>query len=470
MTQLAHHVGCVRCRGTSLARRAAGYDEVIYLIAPTGFPNYGDEVIARAWLTHLALTRPRATVVLDCYGPGQACLLLRDVHPRALFVDTLWQLMQFANHVDPEESGDTADPDSVDTGLPDPRALDPAALDPAALDPAALDPAALAPAALDPAAPWEWVARAATDPGLAPRLAEGIDLLGRASTLHFLGGGYLNRIWPERASLVIAAAEVARGSGARLVATGQGLIPRVEGEIWAPLARALESFTVLDVRDRESARLFEDRRPVLETGDDAWLTLAPHISRRHPTYAPVAGAASNGGVILCLQGDLTEDFESGGLRGPAAMADYVARILDAWEVPGEVVTVIEGIPGIDFQVPALLGDRIAGCRVIPLQEMWRRGLPAGAGQTWISTRFHPHLLAAAAGDSGVAIATRADYYSIKHKLLTDVGSQWTVVSDSSTVPERPTAGGVGSDDRTLAITTKTALAQALYPHWPRRLR
>ena len=66
--------------------------EIIYLIAPSGYPNYGDELIARAWLRYLSKERPRATVVLDCHSPGQATLLFRGIHPRTIFVDTIWKL------------------------------------------------------------------------------------------------------------------------------------------------------------------------------------------------------------------------------------------------------------------------------------------------------------------------------------------------------------------------------------------
>ena len=46
--------------------------QLIYLVAPTGFPNFGDEYIAAAWLRTLARRRPGARVVLDCPNPGSA--------------------------------------------------------------------------------------------------------------------------------------------------------------------------------------------------------------------------------------------------------------------------------------------------------------------------------------------------------------------------------------------------------------
>ncbi|NWO17736.1 MAG: polysaccharide pyruvyl transferase family protein, partial [Corynebacterium sp.] len=52
------------------------------------------------------------------------------------------------------------------------------------------------------------------------------------------------------------------------------------------------------------------------------------------------------------------------------------------------------------------------------------GLPTREGQTWISTRFHPHLVAAARGVSGIAVSAHAGmYYTVKHA---SVGSAWTI--------------------------------------------
>ncbi|WP_157576604.1 hypothetical protein [Mycobacterium sp. GA-2829] len=47
------------------------------MVAPAGNPTYGDDFILRAWLTHLAVHRPDADVVVDCHTPGQAAVLLR---------------------------------------------------------------------------------------------------------------------------------------------------------------------------------------------------------------------------------------------------------------------------------------------------------------------------------------------------------------------------------------------------------
>ncbi|NMO00302.1 polysaccharide pyruvyl transferase family protein [Gordonia sp. TBRC 11910] len=390
-------------------------DEIIYLVAPSGNPNFGDELIAKTWLEYLARVRPHALVVLDCHSPGQASIMLRRSHPRAVFVDTLWRLTLFA-----------AGTERPDIDRPD---------------------------GLDPDRGWEWVARAASNLGVASHLDVGIDLLLRAASIHLLGGGYVNGIWPQHLSLATAIAAVGGRTGAPTYATGQGLTPTFDDERAAILTEALSRFHVVDVRDRASAEAFASIAPS-HSGDDAWLSM--------PAKAPAT--ADGDGVVLCLQSDLTADFTAHGKTGVEAVAALVTALLDEWDVAASQITVIECIPGIDYTVPHLMGDRLDGATFVPFLDVWRDGLPIGVGHTWISTRFHPHLLAAAAGDSGVAIAGHPDYYATKHQSLVDVGSRWSLVTGPGQSPSKPAAGGFAPAARRANVERKTELAQSLYPN------
>ncbi|GAB20051.1 hypothetical protein GOEFS_105_00620 [Gordonia effusa NBRC 100432] len=389
-------------------------DEIIYLVAPSGNPNFGDEFIAKTWLEYLARVRPHALVVLDCHSPGQAAIMLRRSHPRVIFVDTLWRLTLFAAGV---ERHDIERPDG-----------------------------------LDPERGWEWVTRAASNLGVASHLDAGVDLLLRAASIHLLGGGYVNNIWPQHLSLVTAIAAVGERSGAATYTTGQGLTPTIAGQRADILTEALGRFTVVDVRDRASAAAFAAIEPS-HSGDDAWLSI--------PTKAPQAAASDD--IVLCLQSDLTDDFVAHGKTGVDAIAALVTALLDEWNVAGSQVTVVECIPGIDFTVPKLMGERLDGATVVPFLDVWRDGLPLGVGKTWISTRFHPHLLAAAAGDCGVAIVPHPDYYATKHQSLIDAGSRWSLISDPEQLPSRPTAGGFPEAARRTNVERKRQLAQHIYP-------
>ncbi|WP_278314431.1 polysaccharide pyruvyl transferase family protein [Lolliginicoccus levis] len=379
--------------------------DVVYLIAPSGHPNYGDELIAAQWLRYLARRRPRSLVVLDCHTPGQASILLHGLHPNVMFVDTAWRLASEASKREPAQAED-------------------------------------------------FLAHVVAEPGRACLIVDGIELLARASSIHLLGGGYLNAMWPHHYNLLDIAKSAQQRSGARLYATGQGLMPAEDA---GRIAGATRHFDVFDVRDQPSTRF----NGTILTGDDAWLEL--------PT-APTAGTAAEAarrGTVLCLQSDLT-----GSEDGAERLATLVRGLLDHWGTPGSDIAVIEAIPGTDRVVFDQLADRLGGALFVPFTEIWRNGFPASPGQTWISTRFHPHLIAAAAGASGIAISGQRGYYDTKHQSLIDLGSGWTLlhVDDDPQAVPRPTSGGFAASDVEMLARAKNDLADALYPPVPLRDR
>ena len=66
---------------------------IIYLVGSSGHPNFGDEFIAAAWLKYLAVARPDADVWLDSPQPGMAQVLFEGMHPRLRVTNTLWRLV-----------------------------------------------------------------------------------------------------------------------------------------------------------------------------------------------------------------------------------------------------------------------------------------------------------------------------------------------------------------------------------------
>jgi len=263
-------------------------------------------------------------------------------------------------------------------------------------------------------------------------------------------------VWPHHISLVAAVAAVSRASGARAIATGAGLTPGFTGAALDRFRHDAEQFTVFDVRDRPSAEFLGSVRGASFTGDDAWL------SPRLEIDAPAAHTGT-GRVVLCAQSDLADDFVWRGESGVDALTRFVTQTLDTWGVAGRDITVVECIPGHDNTVPHRMGSRLDGAERIPFMTAWRSGMPFGRGHTWLTTRFHPHLMAAAAGDSGVAIVSKPDYYATKHGSLTEAGSAWSVVDGADAIPERPSAGGFSPDVAGRNRDRKRTLAAELYP-------
>lgn len=297
--------------------------------------------------------------------------------------------------------------------------------------------------------PWqvnEFVQRVIHDPGVAPRWVHGIELASRADVVHIIGGGYVNDIWPSHIGLLSGAVAAVRRSGGRAVATGLGLWP-VTPNAAAVLRHLATQFDVLDVRDAPSVRVVEDAVTPSVTGDDMFFGLGSHLYRTDDDRRQ---------VMVCIQSDLVE-------VGVPALADFLADTLRSWRVTGAELGVVECLPGSDRTVFSWVERAVPEARFYPFSEVWDLGMPAAPGQTWISTRFHPHLIAAAVGASGIGLSVSPAYYATKHRSLVDRGSGWTIVDDLTKTPERPT--GAGFDQSRLAElrAAKAELAATIYP-------
>ncbi|SNR29076.1 Polysaccharide pyruvyl transferase family protein WcaK [Haloechinothrix alba] len=371
---------------------------VYYLVAPVGTPNYGDELIAAGWLRYLAEHAPGATVWLDTHSPGPAQVLLAGMHPGLRVTDTLWRLCGAA----PSEE------------------------------------------------PWQvssWVQATVQSPGMAPHLHHGIGLLHSADVLHVLGGGYVNALWPRHIGLLAGVLAAACVSGARTAMTGHGLLPPAAG-VAALLHALVARFDVVDARDRPSAELLGVERGV----DDAFLALGADgysdVDACWPGQEPPD-------VLLCVQSDM--------VRGTVTeLAATVLATLREWRVPPHRVCFVEGIPRVDREVFELLEHELPGVRFYPFSDVWDRGLPARAGQVWISTRFHVHLVAAAAGASGVALPVSEEYYAVKHRSLAELGSGWDVAGGLGGPLPWPSGGGFDPAELARLTREKRDLAKGVY--------
>jgi len=244
---------------------------------------------------------------------------------------------------------------------------------------------------------------------------EELGALLEAGTIHVLGGGYLNGLCPPHLGLLAGVGAAVLRTGARAALTGVGLTPGFADDDIA-LNRALAPFAVVDVRDAPSARMLR-RTDVTCTGDDLFLDLGDHLYR--------GGDLPE--VMLCAQN--------------VPLLDLMAKTVAEWRVPESALGLLECDPGDDRETFAEARRRWPGARAYSAASLAAEGMPAAPGQTWITSRFHPHLVAAAAGASGVAVEHGpAGYYSVKHRSLVEHGSAW-LVTDGATVPRRPSAGG-----------------------------
>ncbi|WP_299575351.1 polysaccharide pyruvyl transferase family protein [uncultured Williamsia sp.] len=383
-----------------------GSAPLLYLIAPAGIPNFGDELIARSWIRHLARRHPGARVVLDCHTPGTAAVLLRDEHPRLLVVDTVWRIANSHPH------------SSLTDAIRHMR-------------------------------------DAVIDPGVEPHLASGLRLLQQASVVHVVGGGYINAIWPHHLQLLEAARAAAVVGGARTAATGQGLLPESTSSWVAALTDIVGDFDLVDVRDAASAQLLDGLPlPVSHSGDDAWLV------REQPTSVYAAPHTAARRWMFVVQSDLVGDDATSSDTASAHIESELRELITRWGIRGDDCAFVEGIPRTDRHTFDRLAPLLPGAQFISFEELWNTGLPARPGQVWVSSRFHFHLLAAAAGAAGVHLPGRTDYYPIKHTSLVDAGSRWIGLDETGSEP--PSTPGFDPTTVNRLHAAKRAVADAIY--------
>ncbi|WP_183094575.1 polysaccharide pyruvyl transferase family protein [Nocardioides stalactiti] len=264
------------------------------------------------------------------------------------------------------------------------------------------------------------VDRLITDLG-SPRFDLGLIEARRATTVHMVGGGHVTSNWMHHGRLVRAGRRLAEVADARFVATGLGLVPAIDPErIRADLAAADHA----TVRDSASAELAGVPLAV----NDAFLglpSLPGHGARPDPTGKP-------GDVWISLQCDLAEDevFD----RIVAA----VREAIESGRFEGRTLRYLEAIPGHDRdgRAAALLADLIPAENFMSFVQLWHEGFPGRPGQTWITTRYHFHQLAAAMGADGVAIAIDEGYYANKHASLAELGTGFAIAGpDLEKLPE-----------------------------------
>lgn len=350
----------------------------LYLVSMASYPNFGDELIARRWLEHLARHRPQDEVWLDCRYPGTASALFGGIHPHLRVTDAVFRTVEDSLH------GSRRDVEDIVTNMGTPL--------------------------FD-----------------APLLA-----LREARSLHLLGGGFVNAVWPQNDLLVDAMRSASRLSGAPLIATGQGLAP------FGP--ETLKGFDHVSVRDAESAQQLGIARGV----DDAYLVQnLPVPDRSAPTE-----------LVLCVQSDALDDgaFER--------LLEHVRRTVERSGIPRERVRYVEALPGGDFAGYDRLQDLVAGDGFVPFTRFWRGEFAPAAHQIWITTRFHHHLVASLHGARGIALTAKTGYYDVKHRSLVEGGSRWSIqdgtgeVLDLTALPEPGPAAA--------RVETKVAEAQLLY--------
>lgn len=373
---------------------------MIYLIGGSGGPNFGDELILRAWLDQYRGAGLAGRLWVDhkirANGPRYHPL------PGVRFLARLKLLAQ--------AKGEGSFMAFVRRGIEYVRT----------------DPDRFLRGRLDP------------DDAASPAWRE-------VRLIHLYGGGYISGNWPNSGFLLGLVSELARVLGVKVAATGLGLspLPTLAGPQDVALLRScLDAFTVFECRDLEShaelAGLLGFHPGIITGSDDAFL-MAP---RPGPAGMPKT-------LHVSMYAQLLDEPTA------AALGAAIAGIAGEFQRLAFWACTVE-----DGRAYEALRARVPGLVRLEVEDLlpWP---PLAPADFMITARFHPHLLAARMGMNGRYLA-RSPYYHSKHRAVLRWGSPFLPFAAHDRIrPEQCNPTALMAENEAPLVAQKLALARHL---------
>ncbi|MCW9397725.1 polysaccharide pyruvyl transferase family protein [Klebsiella quasipneumoniae] len=229
--------------------------------------------------------------------------------------------------------------------------------------------------------------------------------------IHFIGGGYINSLWPSNYALLAIAYVYSKIHKIPIYATGLGLYPNLENDNIISLFNSLD---IIDVRDQNSKRFIPEAS---FTGDDALLALNESSILEKKESPPA--------LILSLQSHL---FEGQSLI-EKIFTDETFNELKTKKI--KKIIIIEAAPedNIPFSREVFNSALANGIDIefVTGHEILRCGIPFNSKSFVISSRYHVNLIYSMLKVNGIAVYQN-EYYRNKHQSITDMGGKWSILS------------------------------------------
>lgn len=336
-----------------------------YLIGGSGIPNYGDELMARGWLRYLAQQYPEDRVIIDTAIPSVSTLLLQPDNWKASHVSVVKELSLL------NKRGDFWD--NFERGL-----------------------------------------NFFTKNEFAnyPRLGLAQRYLESAGSFHMFGGGYISTKWVQTGFLLGFAGAIQQAYGIRLFGTGLGLTPisSPPEQLRQSFQTVLEGFTAIELRDKTSEGFIRDHggTNIVEGGlDDCFLEPPPPLGD-HPATLHISAFMKD--------------------RELAPLLRRLDRRRDRLSTRFERIRFWMCAPHRDQETLNEIRELFPQIEVLPIERLLANP-EFSARDVMITSRFHPHMIAARAGIRGYYHQISGDYYAAKHQSVIELGSRFRPFSD-----------------------------------------
>jgi len=237
-------------------------------------------------------------------------------------------------------------------------------------------------------------------------------MLGCVKSFHLFGGGYISEKWPHTGFLLGFAGALEKEYGVKLYGTGLGLTPisSPPAEYKKVAKRVLGRFHFIELRDAGSwtavSGITNDHNCFAGL-DDSFLTPVSPTENKEPSLH-----------ISCFLGGKNMQAFLESLSRKRVEIEKRFRAVKFWicaphrdlEAFSAIKTVIPDIEPVEIEY--LLGE-----------------FRFGSEDVMITTRFHPHMMAARSGVRGYFMKISGDYYNDKHESVRSLGSQFRPFSE-----------------------------------------
>lgn len=369
---------------------------MIYLISGNGEPNFGDELITLNWIQYYRSVGYDGLIVVDCKSAEGAETLHGSV-PGVIFVRKLKSLAT-------GRGGEISD--HVAHGR---RYVDEAL-------------------------------SSARNVGVGQH--DGEVNLAAAKLVHLVGGGYINGAWPNSFSLIGGSSQLARRLGCKVVATGLGMAPlEISSKVdRAAIVEALADFEFLEVRDERTRNLLVDQiGPVaaLREGLDDSFLFSPHLRQ----------GSKESKLHLCLFARHLQ-----GAEGERLVA-WLRELAKQYER-----TLFWRCNRADEGAAEIMERALGRITRVYNRPLLYQGLPLSSGDFMVTSRFHPHLLAARSGISGRYLV-QSKFYESKHSSVVKLGSSFSQYEEDGEHTVSPEQRMVALDK--IRISAKRRVAEEI---------
>ena len=267
-----------------------------------------------------------------------------------------------------------------------------------------------------------------------------------ADVFHIVGGGFINKIWPQNLGMVYIGYYLKQRFNTVCYITGNSFYPFPP--LHSNLDIFLSSYDYAESRDEQSHKRYKINYGFDDCYLDSYRCFANYQDNLKHLYAD---------VFICLQSDLiTNEFY-------ATAIESLRNLILSLMTLNKSIAYIEAIPGIDHKAYLELSDLIPQKNLILANDVLRQSFPIREDQIWFSSRYHHHLLASMRGCRGCALVINNDYYFNKHDSLLKNGTGWSLwdVRTEDKIPN-PTFSQSFIEKRDVIIYKKRSVAMDLY--------